>query len=521
MVLRPQNAREGGERSYKFECLPARVFLSLDRAKLSKIVNLQATCRLLRLVWMKKGTFKMKWETLLNSTRIRKLFGGRPSQKSEDDLRSEFDRDYGRTIFSTPVRRLQDKAQVFPLVQDDFVRTRLTHSMEVSSVSRTLGAWVAKWMVEEGELHPDSQSSVEVITATCGVLHDLGNPPFGHAGEEAISEWCKNAPGVQNLFASRPQLFGDFLGWNGNAQTIRLIGKLQVLVDEFGLNLTCATMSTACKYIGSCESVSSDFHDRSKIGYFFSESELIEKVREATGTGSARHPLTLLVEASDDIVYACVDLEDGIKKRLITWDELEVNLLEIAGPCEHTRKAIKAAKELVGDSLDGLARDEGLIQAFRTYAIVEAARAALEEFKSSYSLIMDGNYHKEVVKEFSASGLIRACKTVGRKVVYECDEVLKVELAGRKVIQDLLSTFWEGATDYPRFSKLKPFAKKAFNLMSNNYRKVFESAMNRIDRAEADAAAIDAYCRVQLICDYLAGMTDSFATNLHKKLTND
>lgn len=462
----------------------------------------------------------MKWHELLNSTRVRSLFGGEESLKSSDDPRSEFDRDYGRTVFSAPVRRLQDKAQVFPLVKDDFVRTRLTHSIEVSSVARGLGALAGKWLVDQKELSSDSRSSIEVITATCGMLHDLGNPPFGHAGEEAICEWSKNTLKVHELFASERRFSGDFLEWNGNAQTIRLIGKLQILSDEYGLNLTCATMSAACKYISASDQVNRDRHDQSKVGYFSSERPLIDKIRAASGTGEARHPLTLLVEASDDIVYACVDLEDGIKKRLITWKVLEEELIAKSDGCEHTKKAVDLAKRKVGTSLRDLAFDEGMVQAFRTYAINEAAMSAFAEFKNSYPLIISGQYHSELVKKSSAAPLIKACKTIGRKVVYESDEVLKVELMGRKVIQDLLSIFWEGAKGQSTNFDHEPFAKKAFALMSSNYREVFGAAIARVDRNRPESSSHDLYCRVQLITDYVAGMTDSFATNLHKKLTN-
>ncbi len=462
----------------------------------------------------------MNWQQLLNPTRIRSLFGGDTSLRVAEDLRSEFDRDYGRTVFSTPVRRLQDKAQVFPLVKDDFVRTRLTHSIEVSSVARGLAGWVAKWLVEQGELLASSQSSLEVIAATCGMLHDLGNPPFGHAGEQAVSEWCKNSLKVQDLYPKMPQLSADFLGWNGNAQTIRLIGRLQVLSDEYGLNLTAATMSAACKYISQSDRVNAEIHDRSKVGYFFSERALIEKIREATGTGEARHPLTFLVEASDDIVYACADLEDGIKKRLITWDELEEQLVTKSNKCPHTMKAIELAKKKIGTSLEDLARNEGLIQAFRTYAIIEATISAFEEFKKRYSQIVKSDYHSELVKDSSAAALIKACKVIGRKVVYESEEVLRVELMGRRVIQDLLSIFWEGSKEQANSFKDSPFGKKSFALMSANYRKVCQDALATIDHGKENASSFDSYSRIQLICDYIAGMTDSFATNLHKKLIN-
>jgi dGTPase len=466
----------------------------------------------------------MKWEKLLNPVRIRELFAGSKSDTKLGDLRTNFDRDYGRTIFSTPVRRLQDKAQVFPLVTDDFVRTRLTHSLEVSSVARGLGAWVGKWLVERNEvnaqLKDETKAAVETIAATCAMLHDLGNPPFGHAGEEAINEWCKTYLDVSKLFPSKQQLALDFLGWNGNAQTIRLVGKLQVLSDEYGLNLTCATLSATCKYVSSSDQVRPEVHDQSKVGYFFSENQLISAVQEATGTGQARHPITLLVEASDDIVYACVDLEDGIKKRLITWEQLAGQLLSLTQNSELTKEVINDAEKKIGNSLKGHARDEGMVQAFRTYAIIKATIAAFDEFKKSYPQIIEGNYHGELVKQSSTATLIKACKTIGRKVVYECDEVLKVELTGRKVIQDLLAIFWEGAESESNNFNGKPFAKKAFALMSENYRKVFQDAVSNINKSEQTAGQWNTYYRIQLICDYIAGMTDSFATNLHRKLTN-
>lgn len=462
----------------------------------------------------------MNWEKLLSSVRIRELCGGEVSLRSPGDPRTEFERDYGRTIFSTPVRRLQDKAQVFPLVEHDAVRTRLTHSIEVSSVARGLGAMAEKWLDKEGELPTGSLGAIEFIAVTCGMIHDLGNPPFGHAGEDAIRQWCMENGNLDAAFKSCPQCKNDFELWNGNAQTIRLVGRLQVLADMYGLNLTCATFSAACKYIASSDTIDPNRHDWSKAGYFFSERQLIQDVREATGTGPARHPITFLVEASDDIVYSCVDLEDGIKKRLITWDRLEEELLQRSGRNEHTEQALKLAKKMIANNVQASARDDAMAQAFRTRAINEMVLSVLEEFKKSYRDIIGGNYHDELVRKCSAAPLIGACKDIAREVVYRCDEVLRVEVMGRALIGELLTIFWEAAEHYPSWGAA-PFGEKAFLLMSSNYRQVFQDALRKIKTGDKEfTEAPEVYYRVQLVCDYVAGMTDTFATNLHKRLTN-
>ncbi|MDT8068592.1 MAG: dNTP triphosphohydrolase [Terriglobia bacterium] len=298
----------------------------------------------------------MDWKTVLSTTRVRDHFGGGASVRSSVDLRSEFERDFGRCIYSAPFRRLQDKAQVFPLEPQDAVRTRLTHSIEVSSVARGLGADIGRWLLENKLVDPTLVSPIEVIAATCGMIHDLGNPPFGHAGEQAISEWFeKTFRPCNHLFGTSTQLAQDFLRWDGNAQTIRLITKLQVLADDFGLNLTAGTVSAACKYVAASHEVDkTKGHEYSKPGYFFSESNVVKAVREITGTGVARNPISYLVDAADDIVNATVDLEDGIKKRLITWSELDSLLRNKANGNAHFDNAVALAKEKIGTALQGL-----------------------------------------------------------------------------------------------------------------------------------------------------------------------
>lgn len=467
----------------------------------------------------------LQWQKLLCASRVRDVFGGKPSVKSPGDARSEFERDYGRCVFSAPVRRLQDKAQVFPMEAHDSVRTRLTHSLEVSSVARSLGSEIGKWLVSTNRIDPESSRSIEAIAATCGLLHDIGNPPFGHAGEKAISEWFLSRAEINSKFDPKSQRYWDFAKWEGNAQTIRLVSKLQVLFDEFGLNLTCGTLSALCKYTAKSHETDpgEQVHERFKPGYFFSENEVIDRTREATGTGRARNPITYLVEAADDIVYATVDLEDAIKKGVITFNQLTEFVGEATKKDKHFANALKLTNEKAEGAVQkGRDLDEALSQAFRTYAINEMIVASLEKFKekATYERIMAGDYHGELVFDSSAASLVQACKDLAKAQVYKSAEVLRIELMGKKVIQDLLDLFWTGAKAGKTEMSHKGFQGKAYLLMSSNYRNVFESRLQDATAAEDRDLELDAYTRVQLVCDYVAGMTDTFAVTQHRRLMN-
>lgn len=177
----------------------------------------------------------MDWKELLNSERLRPTTiqtNATTDTGETRDYRSEFERDYDRSVFSTPVKRLQDKAQVFPLEEHDAVRTRLTHSLEVSSVARGLASRAAKWMLQKDHIESNMDRGIEAIAATCGLIHDLGNPPFGHAGEAAIREWFKTKEETLRESLREEQYIQDFLKFEGNAQSLRLVTKLQILADS-------------------------------------------------------------------------------------------------------------------------------------------------------------------------------------------------------------------------------------------------------------------------------------------------
>ena len=476
---------------------------------------------------------RLNWSQLLSTKRVKGLFGQSSSAPIAGDLRTEFDRDYGRTVFSTPVRRLQDKAQVFPLERHDAVRTRLTHSMEVSSVARSFGDSAERFLFKSGVLTDENQKGIlGTIAATSGLIHDLGNPPFGHSGEASIREWFKthheNDPkffegfkpftGTSNLKPEDTQFARDFLRFEGNAQTQRLLSRLQVLADEFGLNLTCGTLSASCKYIAQSNTVDKTQQERKKHGYFASENELISELRKEVGTNESRNPIAFLVEASDDIVYSTVDLEDGVKKGVITWELIDLELHRQLGEDNNSlNQSLKRAREKINPArLQGKGKDEAMAVAFRTFSIAEMVVETLKAFEKHYSDIMSGDYHRELLYDSAAGPLASACKKLGSDVVYVSGETLKLELMGRRVINDLLTCFWEAARVYAPSKKLDGFPAKAYQLISTNYRQIFEKNI-----AEARKLSIpEDYFRMQLITDQVSGMTDSYACSLHRELMN-
>lgn len=485
---------------------------------------------------------KMKWGKLLSKKRVRDFFV-EPQPRNEEH-RTEFERDYDRAVFSTPVRRLNDKAQVFPLEPNDSVRTRLTHSLEVSTVARDMARTIGRWLEKEGYLNENNPEedvrAIETIAATCGLIHDLGNPPFGHAGEMAIREWFEKKDDFwvfRTFTGCKEQLKNDFLKFEGNAQTLRLVSKLQILSDLYGLNFTCGTMSAACKYIASSNKLldkKDGIHEKEKVGYFASEEHLIDLIRDETGTGDARNPITFIVEAADDIVYSVVDLEDGVKKGVVDWKTLHGNLIEYSkNDTEMLEDCFEKAKRMIENKdcrveLKGKSYDEAMAQAFRVFAIANSVDAAIEIFKGKYKDIMNGLYHGELFEDSRAASLIKACKKVGQKRVYCAEQNLKLEVMGRHIIHDLMDIFWEGVLGGS--GEGKKFKNKIFALMSENYRTVYKNSHKKINvltkyqailqNSQENLKLPQNYCCMQLLTDYICGMTDMFACTLHKRLTN-
>ena len=463
----------------------------------------------------------MNWSRLISTTRAS------PADTSDGD-RTEFEDDLGRVVFSTPVRRLQDKTHVFPLEPHDSVRTRLTHSLEVSSVARDLSQAACRRLADR--IPPQYSHAVSTIAAACALLHDDGNPPFGHAGEKAIQDWflrkLRENRALAAVFLDTSDasaepgylpLAQDFIQFDGNAQMVRLATRLQVLSESSGLNLTFGTLSAACKYVVSARDTRPDIHERSKPGFFETERELICRVQQETGTGVSRNPITYLVEAADDIVNVCIDLEDGVRKKVFRWQEM-IEELERYG-AEGEAVALRAATlQLLGKrGLAGYGAGDIFAQAFRTNLMSRLIPTALDEFQESYEALMNGGYGFELVKRSRLGGLYNACKEVVKRHIFCSPEVLRLEIMGRRVIHDLLDLYWEGVA--PESRDEKGFGNKLYSIISDNYRNAYEQDLNKAFPT-IDPAAKRLYLQLRLVCDQVAGMTDAYAVSQHRLLAN-
>jgi len=278
---------------------------------------------------------QLDWTALLNSRRRKPRPGGKAHEPRLGEDRTQHERDHDRILFSTPVRRLQDKTQVFPLERNDSVRTRLTHSHEVANMARSMGTTLA-FVHGEALGFPASVEplrNVPALLEAIGLAHDLGNPPFGHQGETAIQTWMKRhatprseEPGSFAIFDApglTEPMRRDFLAFEGNAQAFRLLTRLQILNDDFGLNMTYAFLAALMKYPVPSDAVDKSSHARKKFNFFQSEAGIAAEVWAETGLRQGvRHPLTFVMEACDDIAYSVVDVEDAAKKNLINFNVL-------------------------------------------------------------------------------------------------------------------------------------------------------------------------------------------------------
>ncbi len=473
----------------------------------------------------------MNWTQLMCAERPRTI----THKQSKTDLRTEFEKDYHRIISSSAFRRLHDKTQVFPLDQSDYIRTRLTHSLEVSSFAKSLGQNVGSRILQE-QLDPDftlqTQMDISDVLQCAGLLHDIGNPPFGHFGESAIQDWFRTHmdtlqyDGKPLSKVLNPQMQADFTHFEGNTQALRVVSKLHILVDEHGMNLTKALLGTMIKYPGSSLEIHYDKKDpnrdirHKKMGYFYAERELFADIQKSTGTNGHRHPLAFLLEAADDIAYTTADIEDAVKKGLIDYETLLQELRELClkqDTDQEVKRLISRLEKLYEKALDhGYANKD--LYAVQNWAIsVQGAflDAATDSFINNYKAIMDGTYRFELLYDTPINILLKAMQDIAYRYAFVCKPILKLEVKADSIFDFLLSRFVQAFLYYqtPLESKYSTAVdQKMVMLMSDDYKRVYQTYAEGCDDVE------QLYLRLLLVTDYISGMTDGFAIRMYEEL---
>jgi dGTPase len=444
----------------------------------------------------------MNWPTLLCADRL-----GRESKPRTDaSVRSEFRRDSDRVTFSSAFRRLQDKTQVFPLADNDYVRTRLTHSLEVASVARSLGSRIGEELCEQHDLRTLHAGDFGEIASAAALAHDLGNPPFGHSGEDAIRHWFRTSQHAhragESLTAAQRL---DIERYEGNAQGFRLITRLQMPDNDGGMQLTCATLGAFTKYpresLMPPDSATGGASAK-KFGFFQTERGHFAEVagrcgllrRDDAAAWWARHPLAFIVEAADDICYRLVDLEDGFRLGHIGYDEAVVHFESVIAP-EHRPKRIAEIETRMRR-----------VQLLRTMAIGSAIEECAALFLEREGEILAGTFDTPLIDAIGSSAAWDEIIRVSRAQIYNTPRGVEIEAAGFEVLGGLLDVFVSALNDLASPDKPSPRSHKLLQLVPAE-----TLAPGRTPHA-------DAYERLMRILDFVSGMTDSYAVALYKKV---
>ena len=470
---------------------------------------------------------RLQWDLITSEERI-------PSRKTKEAhrYRSEIESDYHRIIRSASYRRLQDKTQVFPLDHSDFVRTRLTHSMEVSSLAKLMGKQVCNVILErqlEDEEHqPDTIKVMETLNCA-GLLHDIGNPPFGHFGEFSIRDWFKKNLDIKEFKGRKlrnildPQQIADLENFEGNAQALRIITKLHRLIGKNGMHLTSAVMDTIIKY--PCDSLTmmkekqKPKHERNllkkKIGYFQSEQEQFAMIKNNTGTRNTRNPLCFLSEAADDLAYTFADLEDGYNKGLYTYQDLLDVVIKAGdekGKALLEKELENGIQEQIGSKTSVDPYKYAVFSWLTKKQLYSVSRVS-DAFILHYDEIMNGEFFDELITESSEGKLINALKEFAYRRIYCHSSILKLELMGNEILSFLLDRFVDALLPYDTDIEITEIQKKYIDLLSQNYLEQYHETAKTV-KSEEDKV----YARLLLATDFIAGMTDSYAKRLYQEL---
>lgn len=435
----------------------------------------------------------MNWNTLLSTKRLG-MEDWKSSETQED--RTQFQRDYDRIIFSSPFRRMQNKTQVFPLPDHIFVHNRLTHSLEVASVGRSLGNLLADYLMKN-KAGNSLVSEIGTIVSSACLAHDLGNPPFGHSGEAAISNFFVKGEGKEFQQQMTVGEWKDFTHFDGNANALRILTHQFAGKRPGGFALTYSTLAGIVKY--PFESV---LAKKQKFGFFQSEKEDFKriagelKIRDNSGENLSfsRHPLVYLVEAADDICYQIMDVEDAYKLGILSYDETRELYLNFYDKNEDKKTLASIEKTMLRVS-----DKNEQISYLRAGVIGKLIHASNHIFIENESEIMSGEFQGSLIGNLSLTqaAAMKTVKEVSFSEVYANRSVVEIEIAGYKIIGTLLEEF-VGAVLNPG----DLYSKKILSVLPGQYKNSNPSV----------------YLKIQSVVDFISGMTDVFALDLYRKI---
>jgi dGTPase len=466
----------------------------------------------------------MEWNALLCTKRMREGAGGQ--QPRATDLRSEFEKDYHRIIGSASFRRLQDKTQVFPLDKSDFIRTRLTHSLEVSSFGKSLGQNIGENILNckaDSGFTPQMKEDICHILQCAGLIHDIGNPPFGHFGESAIREWfIKNLPemvyrgeSVEKMLTA--QMKADFHYFEGNAQALRLVTKLHYLVDEFGMNLTYALLNTIVKYPVPSTGIdpgTGNIKDK-KMGYYYADTTVFEDISTETGAGNNRHPLTYILEAADDLAYKTADIEDAFVKGFLSFHELSRELEELQK--ENPNADFPAFEKLNSLYERGIKKSVSHPESYAVKNWIVRVQGYLIScatfgFTSHYEEIMAGTFKYDLFYSTFGGKLMDLLGDIAYRYVFSSTAIYKMEVTESVILNFLMDKLVHAVLYYDTDEPLDSIDIRVVSFISDNYKNAYKH------QSEGKSEAEKLYLRLLLVTDYVCGMTDSYAKRLYQEM---
>jgi dGTPase len=472
----------------------------------------------------------MEWKNLLSTVKL-------VSDEGEPEcFRSypinDIEKDYNKIVSNAAFRRLQDKTQVFPLDKSDFVRTRLTHSIEVSTIARQLGIMITKneTQYKPKDINGSEAEKIASILLCAGLLHDLGNPPFGHFGETVIGDWfkekidCIQYKGSPLASWLSPQMVADLKNFEGNAQALRILLKSKY---NSNINLSFSVISTLVKYPTNSLSVEKGSRDirKHKMGYFLAEEETFKHISEKVGTLQKseiyRHPLTFVLEAADDIAYATADLEDAFKKGLFTikdFTDYYKNSYEPAKVKEHNSPEYYS-DNLINDLVERYQKNPSGQSFIKWLNSVRRwfMYVAVYRFSYKYKEIINGTYSGDLFEETYHSLSIKILKNAMKEFAYDTSGILKLELSAQTILSFLLEKFVHAVLYYDYQDEANRYIpskadKKYICLLPENYKADY-------NEAKTGDESFDLYLRLLMVTDYISGMTDSYARNLYRELS--